>query len=53
VAVTPPADEESVATPERSTEFEDRQELLSGIAPPAKKSPTPAPATAPPAEATP
>jgi hypothetical protein len=41
VAVTPPPDAESVTTPLRSHEFEERQELLEGIAPPAAKAPVP------------
>jgi hypothetical protein len=40
VSITPPAAEESVDTPERSHDFEDREELLHGIAPPAKRGPT-------------
>lgn len=41
VTVTPPPDDESVDTPGRSTEFEDREALLQGLAPPARKAPTP------------
>jgi hypothetical protein len=41
VTVTPPPDAESVTTPLRSHEFEERQELLEGIAPPAAKAPLP------------
>lgn len=41
VAVVPPPDSESVDTPGRTTEFEDRQHLLQGIGPPARRAPTP------------
>lgn len=57
VAITAPAQEEIVATPERLREVDDRDALLQGIAPPIRKSgdtavapapsPTPAPAPAP------
>lgn len=51
IAITPPANEEIVATPERLREVDDRDNLLQGIAPPIRKSgdapPTPAPATTP------
>jgi hypothetical protein len=40
VAVAPPAPEDAVETPARSHDFEDREELLHGIAPPAKRGPT-------------
>jgi hypothetical protein len=39
VAIAPPAAADSVETPERSHDFEDREELLHGIAPPAKRGP--------------
>ena len=42
VIVLPPADEHSSTTPSRSTEFEDRESLLSGLAAPARRSPAPA-----------
>jgi hypothetical protein len=41
IAITPPPDAESVDTPGRSTELDDRNKLLEGIAPPAGKAPTP------------
>lgn len=41
VAVAIPADAESVDTPGRSRDFDDREELLEGIAPPARRAPTP------------
>lgn len=47
LAITPPAPEEVVATPERLREVDDRDALLQGIAPPIRKSgdapPPPAP----------
>ncbi len=58
VAITPPADEEIVATPERLREVDDRDSLLQGIAPPIRKSgdatgiPAPAPSPAPSPERT-
>jgi hypothetical protein len=42
VAITLPAEEQSSPTPLRATEFEDREELLSGLAAPGRKSPAPA-----------
>jgi hypothetical protein len=42
VAVEPPPEDASAPTPHRSTEFDDRNELLSGLAPPGRKSPAPA-----------
>ncbi len=41
VTVTPPGEADSATTPERSTELEDRDDLLRGLAPPAPKAPTP------------
>ena len=38
-----PAADDSIDTPERSHDFEDREELLRGIAPPAKRGPAAAP----------
>ena len=39
--VTPPPEEQTVATRMRSHEVEDRETLLEGIAPPARKGPVP------------
>jgi hypothetical protein len=39
VAITPPADTDVVATPERPREVDDRDFLLQGIAPPIRKAP--------------
>lgn len=39
--VTAPADQETVATYERSKEFDERESLLRGIAPPSRRAPTP------------
>ncbi len=39
IAITPPAPADSVETPGRAHDFEDREELLHGIAPPAKRGP--------------
>ena len=41
VSLMPPPDEHSSPTPTRSTEFEDRESLLSGLAAPARRSPVP------------
>ena len=43
VAVAPPNPDDAVETSGRSHDFEDREELLHGIAPPAKRGPTAAP----------
>jgi hypothetical protein len=43
VTVLPPPDEHSSPTPTRSSEFEDREWLLSGLAAPARRAPAPAP----------
>jgi hypothetical protein len=48
VTVMPPPDEHSSPTPGRSTEFEDRESLLSGLAAPARRSPAPAAKGSPP-----
>ena len=40
VAITPPAPTDSVETPGRSPDFDDREDLLRGIAPPARRGPT-------------
>ncbi len=40
LAITPPPDSESSPTPQRSTEMADRDELLGGLAPPARKART-------------
>ncbi len=41
IAVAPPGEAESVDTPQRSRDFEDREELLHGIAPAARRGPVP------------
>jgi hypothetical protein len=41
ISVAAPPEAESVTTPTRSHEFEERQQLLEGIAPPAPKAPVP------------
>jgi hypothetical protein len=41
IAITPPGDDQSVDTPGRSHDFDDREELLDGLAPPAHRAPAP------------
>ena len=43
VAVAAPAEGDSVGTPENSSEFDERHELLEGLAPPPRRAPTPDP----------
>jgi hypothetical protein len=47
VTITPPGDADSVDTPARSHEFEERDELLHGIAPPGKRAAAPPSAPGP------
>jgi hypothetical protein len=42
VTIAVPGDEQSSPTPLRTTEFDDREELLSGLAAPGRKAPVPA-----------
>jgi hypothetical protein len=42
VTITPPGEAESVVTPERSHELDERDELLKGLAPPGKRAAPPA-----------